>query len=36
VTEAHTSPLWHTPLLFLFALACFGAEWTLRRMKGLA
>ncbi len=36
VTEAYTSPLWHTPFLFLFALACFGAEWTLRRMKGLA
>ena len=36
VTEPHTTPLWHTPYLFLFALACFGAEWTLRRWKGLA
>jgi uncharacterized membrane protein len=36
VTEAYTTPLWHTPLLFLFALACFGAEWALRRWKGLA
>lgn len=36
VTEPWTYPLWHTPLVFLFALACFGAEWGLRRWKGLA
>jgi uncharacterized membrane protein len=36
VTEAWTFPLWHTPLMFLFALGCFVAEWGLRRWKGLA
>ena len=35
VMEASTFPLWHTPLLFAFALACFLAEWGLRRWKGL-
>lgn len=28
-------PLWHTPLFFLFAIACLVAEWGLRRTKGL-
>jgi uncharacterized membrane protein len=36
VTESWTYPLWHTPLVFLFALACFVAEWGLRRWRGLA
>jgi hypothetical protein len=35
VTETWTSPLWHQPWMFLFALACFLAEWGLRRVKGL-
>jgi uncharacterized membrane protein len=36
VTESWTRPLWHTPWMFLFALACFVGEWGLRRWKGLA
>jgi uncharacterized membrane protein len=36
ITETWTFPIWHTPLLFLFALGCFVAEWGLRRWKGLA
>ncbi len=36
ITEPWTHPLWHTPVLFLFALACFAGEWGLRRWKGLA
>ncbi len=36
VTEKRTQPLWHTPWMFLFALACFVGEWGLRRWKGLA
>lgn len=36
VTESWTMPLWHQPLVFLFALACFVGEWGLRRWKGLA
>ena len=35
VTENVSSPLWHTPYVFLFALACFVAEWGVRRWKGL-
>ena len=35
VTENWTRPLWHTPVVFLFALGCFVAEWGLRRWKGL-
>ncbi|MBI5383479.1 MAG: hypothetical protein HZA90_02190 [Verrucomicrobia bacterium] len=35
VMEPWTSPLWHTPLMFAFALACFAAEWGLRRWRGL-
>ena len=35
VMEAWTFPLWHTPAMFGFALACFLAEWGLRRWKGL-
>jgi hypothetical protein len=36
VTETLTQPLWHTPWMFGFALACFIAEWGVRRRKGLA
>jgi uncharacterized membrane protein len=36
VTEMWSRPLWHTPWVFLFALACFVTEWGLRRWKGLA
>jgi uncharacterized membrane protein len=33
--ESRTTPLWHTPVMFAFALACFVAEWGLRRWKGM-
>jgi hypothetical protein len=29
-------PLWDSPLLFGFIVACFGAEWALRKRLGLA
>ncbi len=29
-------PLWDGPYLFLFVLACFGAEWAFRKRLGLA
>ena len=35
VMEAWTLPLWHRSAVFLFALACFVAEWGLRRTKGM-
>jgi len=35
VMEAWTFPLWHTPAMFAFALACLISEWGLRRWKGL-
>ena len=35
ITEDWTTPFWHQPIVFLFALACFAAEWGLRRWKGL-
>jgi len=35
VLETWTTPFWHQPAVFLFALACFVAEWGLRRWKGL-
>ncbi|HXP63408.1 MAG TPA: glutamine amidotransferase [Dongiaceae bacterium] len=35
VMEAWTYPLWHTPAVFGFALACLLGEWGLRRWKGL-
>jgi hypothetical protein len=28
--------LWDSPLLFLFVVACFGAEWAMRKRLGLA
>ena len=36
LTETVTTPLWHKPLVFLLALACFASEWGLRRWKGMA
>jgi hypothetical protein len=36
ITEPWTSPLWHTPLYFLIAIACLAGEWGLRRVNGLA
>jgi hypothetical protein len=36
ITETVTSPLWHSSIVFLFAIACITAEWGLRRWKGLA
>jgi uncharacterized membrane protein len=35
VMEQVSRPLWHTPALFALALACFVAEWGLRRARGL-
>jgi hypothetical protein len=35
ITENASIPLWHTPIMFLFALLCFIAEWGVRRWKGL-
>jgi uncharacterized membrane protein len=35
ITETWTNPLWQNPLVFLFVLGCFVAEWGIRRWKGL-
>mgnify|MGYP003633799764 CR=1 FL=1 len=35
VSEIRQRPLWHTPWLFLFALACFLGEWGIRRRQGV-
>jgi uncharacterized membrane protein len=35
ITETWSRPIWHQPVVFLFALLCFVAEWGLRRSKGL-
>jgi len=35
VMEAWTTPAWHTPVLFAFALACLVGEWGMRRQKGM-
>ena len=35
-TRTWTRSLWHTPLVFLVVLGCFGAEWILRRRSGMA
>ena len=35
VMDSWTFPLWHTPAMFAFALACFLGEWGLRRWKGM-
>jgi hypothetical protein len=36
VNENVTEPLWHTPIVFVIALAFFLGEWGLRRRFGLA
>ncbi len=36
IQETFSSPLWDQPLVFIFALLCFVAEWGLRRLRGLA
>jgi len=36
ITESWTVPLWHRSAVFMFAFACFIAEWGLRRWKGMA
>ena len=36
ITETWSFPLWHTSVMFLFALACLVSEWAVRRWKGLA
>jgi hypothetical protein len=36
VMETWTRPAWQTPLVLLAAIACFVAEWGLRRWKGMA
>jgi uncharacterized membrane protein len=36
VMDSWTFPLWHTPAMFGFALACLISEWGLRRWKGMA
>ena len=35
ITETLHSPIWHQTTFFLLALACFVAEWFIRRRKGL-
>ena len=35
ISEVRQRPLWHTPWLFLIALACFLGEWVLRRRQGI-
>jgi uncharacterized membrane protein len=35
ITETMSDPLWHQPVVFLFALLCFVTDWGLRRWKGL-
>jgi uncharacterized membrane protein len=35
VAETRSRPLWHGWWTFAAALACFAAEWTLRRRRGL-
>jgi uncharacterized membrane protein len=33
--ESWSYPLWHTPIMFAFALGCLLAEWGIRRWKGM-
>jgi uncharacterized membrane protein len=35
VMETWSYPLWHKPVVLLFALGCFVAEWGIRRWKGM-
>lgn len=34
--DSWSSPLWHTPAMLAFALACLLGEWGIRRWRGLA
>jgi hypothetical protein len=36
ITESVSEPLWRRPMVFLFVLGCFIADWGIRRWKGLA
>ena len=36
VMETSTTPIWHSPLFFLLAMACLMGEWFMKRMKGVA
>jgi hypothetical protein len=36
IAEPRTRPLWHGWPMFAAAVACFAAEWALRRRRGLA
>jgi hypothetical protein len=33
--EDYVKPFWHQSWVFLLAIALLGAEWGLRRVKGL-
>jgi hypothetical protein len=35
ITETWSDPLWHKPVVLLFVIGCFAAEWGIRRWKGL-
>jgi uncharacterized membrane protein len=35
VMEIWLNPVWHTPVMFAFALGCLLTEWGLRRWKGM-
>jgi hypothetical protein len=35
ITETWMDPLWQKPVVFLFVLGCFVAEWGIRRWKGM-
>jgi uncharacterized membrane protein len=35
IIEPWVYPLWHDPLIFLFAITCLIGEWGLRRWRGL-
>jgi hypothetical protein len=35
VMETALNPVWHTPVMFAFALVCLLGEWGIRRWKGM-
>jgi uncharacterized membrane protein len=35
ISETWSDPLWHKPIVLLFVIGCFAAEWGIRRWKGL-
>jgi hypothetical protein len=35
ITEPYVQPVWHSPWVFLVAIACLAGEWGLRRWRGL-